>query len=328
MRPKNPFLVAWAVPFLPPLPSWPATPQSWAPLMAATAIWGPLHDRVPSLTGSPHSPRPLPALFPPRPLPSPPPPLTQAPPPSGRRAPIRCRPRLICILPAAPGPPSLSSARGAAEQRAHWWSAAACSRFLHFHWLRAMSVTGTPRPPECPSLAQPRRPHSVAGSEAGGAPADGNCCRTIDTGPRPASLGEQQEEADGAPVTILQLLGRPLALSQPVLRGPFLRGGGGAGIASAAGVMRAGGGPEAVSPPRAPSPGSPGSILRRGAAAASRPQPGSAAAPQEEAAWPARSLLLPSFGVIFFTFRLFGDKETVVRSLTGPVRRSPPSGVR
>lgn len=119
------------------------------------------------MTGSPHSPRPLPALFPPRPLPSPPPPLTQAPPPFGLRAPIRCRPRLICILPAAPGPPSLSSARGAAEQRAHWWSAAASSRFLPSHWLPA-SVSHGRAPPPGVSLPGAAPPAAFSGGFRGG----------------------------------------------------------------------------------------------------------------------------------------------------------------
>lgn len=87
---------------------------------------------------------------------------------------------------------------------------------------------GNARPPGCPSLVPPCLLHSVVGSEADGAPADGSCCCTIETGPRPASLrGQQpQEEVDPVLVTILQLQWRTKGLclfTNPYLGGVFSR---------------------------------------------------------------------------------------------------------
>lgn len=111
---------------------------------------------------------------------------------------------------------SALSGRGAAGRISHWLSA------VLDRWESSVSLAalhcqsrGTPRPPGCPSLVPPCLLHSVLGSEADGAPADGRCCCTIETAPRPASLrGQQlQEEVDPALVTILKLQWRTEGVS-------------------------------------------------------------------------------------------------------------------
>lgn len=102
-------------------------------------------------------------------------------------------------------------------------------RRLPFHWLVLVVSHGEhPALRSVPPWRLLVRSIQWRVSEADGAPADGSCCCTIETGPRPASLrGQQpQEEVDPVLVTILQLQWRTKGLclfTNPYLEGVFSR---------------------------------------------------------------------------------------------------------